>query len=135
MIQEKNGIVSFTLFKVERGREKICRCNPPHYIIDEVNRIVTCEDCGATIDPIEALLTLCNYTKNLEEYQSEAIEKINAYRKMADEEWKRRMKNRVFKEMDKYYQQELYPVCPECSKQFDPIKISQWQRKSPDQPK
>lgn len=34
LIKKENNILSFTLFKVEKGREKICKCNPPHYEID-----------------------------------------------------------------------------------------------------
>ncbi len=55
LIKEKDKVLSFTLYKVERGKEKICRCNPPHLEIDTTNRIVVCMDCGATIDPFEAL--------------------------------------------------------------------------------
>ena len=44
-----NEIISFSLAKIERGREKLCKCDPPHYEIDTVNRIVSCQDCGATV--------------------------------------------------------------------------------------
>lgn len=75
IIEEKDKVLSFTLFKVEKGREKICKCNPPHYIIDTANRIVFCDDCGATLDAFDALVTLCRYMKRYEEYKREAIEK------------------------------------------------------------
>ena len=53
-----NEIISFSLAKIERGREKLCKCDPPHYEIDTVNRIVSCQDCGATVDAFDALLAL-----------------------------------------------------------------------------
>ena len=53
-----NEIISFDLVRIERGREKLCKCDPPHYEIDTVNRIVSCQDCGATVDAFDALLTL-----------------------------------------------------------------------------
>lgn len=130
IIEEKDKILSFTLFKVEKGREKICKCNPPHYEVDTVNRIVTCRDCGATLDSFDALLTLCEHMNRYEEYQREAIEKTNTYREMANAEWRRRTKNRVFKEMDSAYQKGLYLYCPECGKMFDPIKITEWGNKA-----
>ena len=130
LIKENDGIISFTLFKVEKGREKICRCNPPHYIIDTENRIVTCEDCGATLDAFEALLSMCEYMGKYEEYQKKAVEKIKVYREFADKEWRRRMKNRAFKEMDEQYHQGLYPICPKCREQFDPMEITEWQNKA-----
>ena len=76
LTEEKDKILSFTLFRLEKGREKICRCSPPHYEIDTVNRIVTCTDCGAVLD---AFVTLCSYIKEYEEYQEEAVNKINTY--------------------------------------------------------
>lgn len=124
----ENKILSFDLIKVEKGREKICKCNPPHYEIDTVNRIVTCTDCGAIIEPFEALLRICEYTDKLEEYQKKAVEKINIYKELADKEWKRRMKNRAFKEMDKQYQQGLYPICPKCGEKFNPMEITDFTR-------
>ena len=129
LINENNGIVSFTLFKIEKGREKICRCSPPYYILDTANRIVTCDRCGATLDAFEALLTMCDYMGKYEEYQKQAVENIKTYGKLADEEWRRRMRNKAFKDMDKQYQHGLYPICPKCKEQFDPMEITHWQNK------
>lgn len=75
MMEEKDKVLSFTMIKIEKGREKICRCSPPHYEIDPVNRVVSCMDCGATLDAFDALLTLCEYMEKFEEYQKEAIKK------------------------------------------------------------
>ena len=49
IIKEKDNVLSFTLFNINKGREKICKCNPPRYEIDTVNRIITCMDCGAIL--------------------------------------------------------------------------------------
>lgn len=125
---ENDGVLSFTLYKIEKGREKICKCNPPHYVLDEVNRLVICNDCGAVVEPFEALLQMTKYIDEFAEYQRESINKINVYREMANEESRRRMKNKAFKDMDRNYQKGLYPYCPECGKIFDPAKIIRWQR-------
>lgn len=130
IIEEKDKILSFTLFKVEKGREKICKCNPPHLEIDTVNRIVTCTDCGATLDAFDALVTICEYMKRYEEYQKKTVKQIEVFRREADKEWNRRMKNRAFKDMDLQYRNGLYPHCPECGKLFDPMKINRWSNKT-----
>lgn len=70
---KENKVLSFDLLRVERNRGKLCKCDPPHLEVDPVNRIVTCKDCGATIDPLEALLSICKYNEQLEEYQREAV--------------------------------------------------------------
>lgn len=129
IIEEKDKVLSFTLFKVEKGREKICRCNPPHYEIDTENRIVVCKDCGATLDAFEALLSLYNYMDAFREYQQKALEKAKVYGELADKEWRRRMKNKAFKDMDSNYHNDLYPICPKCGEMIDPIKITQYANK------
>lgn len=125
-MNEKNGILQFSLFKVEKGKEKICKCDPPHYEIDTANRIITCGGCGAVIDPFDAIARLAEYTKEYEEYQDRALEKINSYREMANEELRRRFRNRAFKEMDSQYRSGMLPRCPKCQEIFDPIEIDCW---------
>lgn len=130
IIEEKDKILSFILFKLEKGKEKICKCNPPHYKIDTMNRIVTCSDCGAVLDAFDALVTLCKYTEEYEEYQRQAIEKINTYRELANSEQRRWIKNRAFKEMDAHYRNGMYPFCPQCGELFDPSEINRWGSKA-----
>ena len=129
MIGEKDGIVSFDLLRIERGREKICVCDPPSYVIDEANHIVTCEKCGAVVEAFDALIKLSKYVDVYTKYQERALEKIKAYKEMADKEFHRKMKNAIFKDMDKQYQNGMYPCCPNCKKMIDPIKIDRWVNK------
>lgn len=126
LIKEKDNILSFTLFKVEKGREKICKCHPPHYEIDTVNRIVSCRDCGATVDSFEALLNVAEYADDFVKYQRKAIETIKTQSEFADKEFHRRMRYRAFKEMDKQYQNDLLPICPRCGRAFEPMEIRQY---------
>ena len=126
IIEEKDNVLSFTLFKVEKGREKICKCNPPHYEIDMVNRIVTCMDCGATLDAFEALVTFCNHIKDYEEYQEKALSAIELYGEWANEELRRRFRNKAFKDMDAEYKRGMLPHCPKCGEAFEPMKITRW---------
>ncbi len=129
VIEEKDKILSFTLFKIEKGREKICKCNPPHYEIDPINRIVTCVDCGATLDAFDALMSLYQHMDKYREYQEKALEKCKLYGEWADEEWRRRMKNKAFKDMDKQYQSGMLPHCPKCGEIFEPMEIENWTNK------
>ncbi len=126
VISEKDNVLSFTLFKVEKGREKICRCDPPHYIIDTTNRIVICDDCGAVLDTFDALRILCEYIKKYEEYQEKAIERVNIYKELANEEMRRRFRNKAFKDMDANYKKGMLPRCPKCGKLFEPTEITHW---------
>lgn len=129
IIEEKDKVLSFTLFKVEKGRDKICKCNPPHYEIDVVNRIVTCGECGATIDAFEALVATCNYADEFRKYQEIALERIENFKEVLECMKHTRMKNKAFKDMDRQYHEGMLPHCPKCGEVFDPIEISRWTNK------
>ncbi len=126
IIKEKGNVLSFTLFNINKGREKICKCNPPRYEIDTVNRIVTCMDCGAILDAFEALIALCQHMAEYEEYQQKALEKCKIYGELADKEYHRRMKNKALKEVDKQYQSGMLPICPKCGKAIEPMEITNY---------
>lgn len=118
--------VYIEFLRVNRGRKKLCQCNPPHYEIDPENRIVMCTDCGAVVDPFEALLSLC---KNYEIYQTDISrlrEKAKSYDDEANKEFNRMCRGRKFREMEQNYRQNLLPTCPECGSSFDPVKITSW---------
>lgn len=122
----ENEIISFDILKINRGKEKICKCSTPQYEIDTKNRLVMCFGCGAVVDPFEALISLAYRFEQLEESQRRMLHQTDTYKKLADEEFSRMIKNKVFRDMNKNYQQGLFPVCPECQNAFNPIRIGQW---------
>lgn len=126
MSKADNKPVSIELLRINRGRKKLCQCNPPHYDIDPVNRIVMCTDCGAVVDPFEALLVLC---ENYEIYQEDIKrlrKKAQVYAEEANKEFDRMCRSRTFREMEKNYRNNMLPECPECGKNFDPVNIMSW---------
>jgi hypothetical protein len=127
-ISNDEGIIRFDLCRLEKNKEKLCKCMNPHYEVDTANRIITCTDCGAVVDPFEALLEICKHQEQYMEYQRKAIEKAKLYREIAEKEWRRRFKNACFKDMERRYIDGLHPACPECGALFDPVKIKSWSR-------
>lgn len=121
-----NEIISINLARIERGREKLFKCNPHHYEIDTVNRIVSCQDCGATVDAFDALVTLAKRYDLLEDAQRKMLSKAKLYGAMADAEFKRMQKNKAFREMEEHYRKGLYPICPKCAEPIDPADIRKW---------
>lgn len=92
------------------------------------NRIVICQDCGAVLDPFDALERVAAHMELYAEYQEKALCKAKAFGELADKEFRRRMRNKAFKEMDVNYQKGLLPICPECEQVFDPMRIARWTR-------
>lgn len=46
------------VLRIEYGRRKLCQCSESHYEIDCANRLVYCTNCGAIVDPFDALIRL-----------------------------------------------------------------------------
>jgi len=131
IVTDENKIISFNLCKVNKGKEKLCKCKTPHYEVDTVNRIVMCIDCGAVIDAFDVLVTLTERMILYTDYQRKAHDKSVMFGEMADKELKRRMKNSIFKEMEAHYLKDnCHPHCPVCNAAFDPVKITRWSRAS-----
>lgn len=132
LIENKDNVISFSLLKIEKGKEKICRCNPPHFEIDTVNRLVTCTDCGAVLDAFDALVTVAGYQDKWSEYQEKAKKQAKIYKELADKEWRRRIQNKMFKDMDKNFREGLYPVCPKCNEIINPMEINTYSKERQD---
>lgn len=58
--------------------------------------------------------------------QREMLSKAKKYRAMAEEEYERMIRGRVFRNMDQQYRQGMLPICPKCTQAFDPVKIRSW---------
>ena len=118
--------VSIELLRVNRGRKKLCQCNPPHYEVDTENRIVMCTDCGAVVDPFEALLSVCLNYEIYEEDIRQLRKKAKYYADEANKEFNHMCRGRIFREMETHYRNNMLPTCPECGKSFEPVKIKLW---------
>lgn len=103
--------------------KKICTCNPPHYELSVENRIIMCRDCGAVVDPFEAMLSIARYHEQLREETNRLKEKVKFYSEEANKELKRMRKSRVFREMEESYRKNMLPRCPKCKEYFDPLEI------------
>lgn len=126
MEEVKGAITEIDMFRINRGREKLCRCKNPHYEVDVTNRIVICTDCGAVVDSFDALMTLC---KKYEVYQQD-IKRLKSraevYAEEANKEFSKMCRGKIFREMEREYRNNMLPTCPECGHCFDPVNINSW---------
>lgn len=122
----EHEIISFDLAKINRGKEKICKCKKPHYEIDTTNRLVMCTDCGAILEPFDALLSLAERMEEVEKLQNKMIGKAKTYSELASEEFSKLIRSRVFRNMNEKYKNGMFPICPECNTPFEPTEIQSW---------
>lgn len=123
---DKEKPVSFDLLRINKGMKKICTCNPPHYELSIENRVVMCRDCGAVVDPFDAMLSIAGYHEQLREEANRLEEKAKVYSEEANKELKRMRKSRVFRKMEESYRNNMLPRCPKCREYIDPLEITEW---------
>lgn len=122
MSELPNKIISFDILKVEHGRRKLCQCAEPHYTLDYQNKLVICDDCGAIIDPIEALRYLASHWGRIED-------RLRSMHEQAKEIQNYKPHLKVFKKLESDYRRDhfsMLPLCPHCSEPFDFNELFRW---------
>ncbi len=108
-------IVRYDTLRIEYGKSKMCDCHDPHYEIDYQNRLVYCQDCGAVVDPLEALIRIARDTERWSEYTEQLLE----HRRQIADYHPRRV---VLKKIEHQYigadRNGLEPTCPHCRLPF-----------------
>lgn len=107
--------IRLDVVRAERGISKRCRCYEVHYELDPGTRLVYCKDCGAIIDPFDALMNISKYHERINNTLDSMMEEAKAL-----DSYKPRL--RVIKEIEKKYsgtRNALVPSCPHCGEYFD----------------
>lgn len=104
-------IVRFDVLQVEYGKAKLCRCIQPSYLIDSQNKLVYCKDCGAIVDPLDALISIARQHERADKYLQQQLEE----RRQIDNYKPRRV---VIKNIEDHYNHHTEPTCPHCGKPF-----------------
>ena len=110
-----NKPIRIDVARIARGKKKLCQCLNPHYEVDPVNRIVECTDCGAIVDPFDAMLEISRHFERVNKQHEAMLEErrsVGGYEPRL----------RVLKELAKRYtssKSPLVPRCPHCGDAFD----------------
>ena len=52
--------------RIQRDAKKRCDCRYPTFVVDTTNRLITCGQCGAILDPFEAMHALAMWSERFE---------------------------------------------------------------------
>lgn len=110
------------VLRVEYGKKKLCQCSDPHYEIDYQNRLVYCVDCGAIVDPFEALMEIANSYDRIGR-QIDAL--LEQRREIAN--YKPHLV--AIKDLERRYRAQhfsMLPCCPHCGEAFDLPELTHW---------
>ena len=114
------NIKRIDILKIEYAIEKLCKCRFPKYTIDYQNRLVYCQDCGAIIDPFDAL-------KKLAQHYDRVNEQVRGLLNQAKEIQKYKPHIKVIKSLESSYRSgKMVPNCPHCHKAFDLKDLTGW---------
>lgn len=114
-MEGREKITYIDIIRQKKNYTRYCQCQDPHYLVDSVNRMVECADCGAIIDPFQALENLArNHERINREFERlcEEAKKLEAYKPRL----------RVIKCLEERYSgtsNAMVPSCPHCGEYFD----------------
>ncbi|QHE63984.1 hypothetical protein FHE72_23625 (plasmid) [Rossellomorea vietnamensis] len=113
-------IVSLDQVRINRGIEKICKCDKRTFVIDPANRRINCNSCGAVVDPYDAMYELAAKGERMKE----SVERLLEQRKQIAN-YKPWLK--VIKNLEKQYRgRKMIPNCPRCHEPFYLEEIVHW---------
>ena len=114
------SIIHDDAIRIAVGVGKRCTCNERKFVVDVVNREVTCGKCGAPVDAFEAIKELAYNRDRLvreTEYLLEQRRQLVKWRPWLI----------VFRDLERQYRgRTMLPACPNCGKSFRFEDIRAW---------
>lgn len=127
MEENKSGeVVDIEVLRIKRNLKKICSCKKHYYEVDVNNRAVWCRECGAWVDPFDAIANLAEYPEKLREQNAKLEEKQRQLIEEVRNLDGKRARLKVFKEIESSYRHDMLPHCPKCGELFHLEKLSHW---------
>lgn len=115
-------VIRMDVVRVEQAKMKSCECFEPHYTIDTINRLVYCKDCGAIVDPFNALTYLAEHYDRIAKWTETILEQRRQI-----ESYKPHLV--VIKQLEEQCRANKYsmmPVCPHCKEPFELSDLRTW---------
>ncbi|MFA9459101.1 hypothetical protein ACERJO_20460 [Halalkalibacter sp. AB-rgal2] len=113
-------IIELDQIRINRGIEKICKCEKRRFVIDTRNRRVNCSSCGSVVDPYEAMYELATNGQELQRQVENLLEQrkqIASYKPWLV----------VIKRLEKDYRgRKMLPNCPRCHEPFYLEELTSW---------
>lgn len=123
MDQLPDKVVGLDQIRINKGLEKLCKCKGRKFTVDEQNRRITCNSCGAVVDPYDAMYELATNGDKLQkqvEHLLEQRKQILSYKPWLV----------AIKKIEKQYRgRKMIPNCPRCSEPFYLEELTSWSGK------
>lgn len=116
-------IVQIDQIRINRGLDKVCKCESRKYTLDTTNRRVYCSSCGVQVDPYDAMYDMAF-----------RWEQVNQQLKMSFEQMKQLSDYKpwllTIRSLEKQYRgKKTLPCCPRCDQPFYLEELNHWMGK------
>ena len=103
-------VIPISTLRIIRDKNKKCTCRNRKFYIDTQNREISCQECGAVIDPYDAMLDIANH---YEQFGKEVDNLLTQRKQILD--YKPHLL--VMRELEKIYMGgKMLPCCPHCGR-------------------
>jgi len=119
-IPEKGELIQLMDLRIDRNAGKVCKCQNARRILNHENRQVYCEQCGALVDPFDALMDFAYKMKRDNKKlirMSEQAKELSNYKPWL----------KVIRKLEKDYRgKKMLPNCPRCETPFYLEELTHW---------
>ena len=103
-------VIPISTLRINRDKNKKCTCRNRKFEIDTQNREISCQECGAVVDPYDALFDIASH---YERFGKEVDNLLTQRKQILD--YKPHLL--VMRELEKIYMGgKMLPCCPHCSR-------------------
>lgn len=115
-----NKVIGIDQIRINRGIEKICKCDSRRFVVDTQNRRITCGSCGAIVDGYEAMYELAMNGERLKNQVDNLLEQRKQI--MNYKPWLLTIRS-----LEKQYRgKKMLPCCPRCDEPFYLEELKSW---------
>lgn len=102
-------VIPISTLRINRDKSKKCTCRNRKFEIDTQNKEILCQECGAIINPYDALFDIAYHYEQL---SSEVDRLLEQHKQIVN--WKPHLL--VMRELEKIYRGDMLPCCPHCGR-------------------
>lgn len=113
-------IVEIDQLRINRGIDKLCTCRNRRFMLDTTNKRVICNECGAEVDPYQAMQELATSAEGIQKQVEGLLEQRKQI--LNYKPWLVTIRNLE----RKYRGKKMLPNCPRCDEPFYLEELESW---------
>ena len=113
-------IIEIDQLRINRNIDKLCTCRNRRFMLDTTNKRVICNECGAEVDPYDAMYEMATSAEGLKKQVDRLLEQRKQI--LDYKPWLVTIR----KLESKYRGKKMLPNCPRCDEPFYLEELTRW---------